>query len=175
MNQRIVYISVESSVIQIEGSLYPVDKICGVKIVEIAPSKEEINALDSELFLLNLIYLISSILDLIIWLVTLLRVPSSLRANIKAKIDKLERYRRIVFQRHGIIVKMQGESYFLLVASNEKHNIDDLFLKIKTAISSQGQGNFSYNQSITLHGDITNQSGNFGVGFNTGRVNLEAN
>ncbi|MFN4869389.1 MAG: hypothetical protein ACK5JB_03250 [Pseudanabaena sp.] len=121
MGEKVVKVSIESSIIEVSGSLYPVNQISGVKVVAVKKSAWE--------FLSG-------------------------------------------GRRYAILLKMQGENYSLLVVSRDERSVNNIFSRIKEAIASQAQGNFSYVNSVTLNGDITNQSGNFGVGFNSGVVDL---
>lgn len=120
--QVTILVDVRASVIQVAGSLYPVNQIAGIKNVMVKPSQ---------------------------W------------------------WKRLfVKTRHAILMKTAGDGYFVLVGSIDEAKIEELFYRIRDAIDAQSRGNFTYVSEVKITDDIVNQSGNFGVGFNKGEIDL---
>lgn len=118
--KKAVLIEIRASVIQVEGSLYPVNKISGVKYVSIKQTFFE------SIFVRE--------------------------------------------KKHAILIRTDND-YFLLVGGNESEKINELFYMIRDAIDANSRG-ITYLSEVKINGDIINQKGNFGVGYNSGEVSM---
>ena len=74
-------------------------------------------------------------------------------------------------RRYAILARISGEDK-VLVASRDQEKIYEVFTEIKKAMSEQERGNKAYVSNVVLNGDVVNQSGNFGTGFNNGSIKL---
>ena len=74
-------------------------------------------------------------------------------------------------RRLAILIRFAGE-YIVLVVSRDEEKTNEAFYEIKKAITEHGKGNRQFVSHVNLNGDLVNQSGNFGSGFNKGVVNL---
>ncbi len=72
-------------------------------------------------------------------------------------------------RRYAILIRFADE-YIVLVGSKDKEKINEAFYEIKKAMTEHGKGNQQFVSSVTLNGDLVNQSGSFGAGFNRGVV-----
>jgi hypothetical protein len=67
----------------------------------------------------------------------------------------------IIFERYQI----------KLISSRDEEKMHEICYKIDKAIAESRKGDKNSISSVTLNGDIVNQSGDFGVGFNSGVIN----
>jgi hypothetical protein len=72
---------------------------------------------------------------------------------------------------YAVLIRFAGD-YIVLVQSRDKDTIIEVANKITRAMSEHAKGNPTYFSSVNLNGDIVNQSGNFGAGFNKGEISL---
>lgn len=72
---------------------------------------------------------------------------------------------------YAVLIRFDG-SYFSLVRSRDQKAILEVASKITQAMSEHTKGNTHYFSSVNVTGDVVNQSGNFGAGFNKGEISL---
>lgn len=74
-------------------------------------------------------------------------------------------------RKYAIMIRFD-RSYIALLVSRDIDKMDEVLYRIRQAISARERGNSNYVTSVTLNGNVINQSGNFEVGYNSGVVDL---